>query len=311
MIPLKDENPTEITPFVTVALIVANVGVWLAIQGAGAGAEFADSLCRFGAIPGKITGRLPVDVPVMLGNHVCPIETNGLVPLVTSMFLHGGWMHLIGNMWFLWVFGNNIEDSMGHLRFLVFYLGTGLAACAVHIVANLGSGVPVVGASGAISGIMGAYLLLYPKVRVHTLVVLLFFVRMVAIPAAFWLGLWFVLQLLQAAGGEGGGVAFGAHIGGFVAGLVTVRLFARRKLVAAKRRGHVLGREELPEWERWWGLRKALRRRSARPRAARRRSSESAALPAARARSGFPAGPPPSAIGKPRRDREPPGCGRG
>jgi membrane associated rhomboid family serine protease len=172
------------------------------------------------------------------------------------MFLHGGWMHLIGNMWFLWVFGNNIEDSMGHARFVAFYLLTGLLASAAHVLTARASVVPTVGASGAISGIMGAYIVLYPRVRVLTAIFLVYFARIVALPAVAVLGLWFALQLLQgtaALGGPagGGGVAFWAHIGGFVAGAGLIKLFARRKLVRAKREGHVLTRDELGPWERW------------------------------------------------------------
>ena len=129
MFPLRDENPTEITPFVTVALIAANVGIWLFVQNAGSGERFLESLCLYGAIPGEISGAIPRGELVPLGQAAL-CRTGGLASatLLSSMFLHGGWMHLIGNMWFLWVFGNNIEDSMGHLRFVVFYLLTGLPA---------------------------------------------------------------------------------------------------------------------------------------------------------------------------------------
>jgi membrane associated rhomboid family serine protease len=163
-------------------------------------------------------------------------------------------MHLIGNMWFLWVFGNNIEDSMGHLRFVVFYLLCGLAAAGTHILISMDSAVPMVGASGAISGVMGAYIVLYPRVRVHTLVVLVFIIRVFALPAFMLLGLWFVLQLVSGAasyGAPGGGVAFGAHVGGFVAGVALIKLFERPKLVQAKREHRKLGPAELSRWERW------------------------------------------------------------
>jgi membrane associated rhomboid family serine protease len=249
--PLKDENPTELTPFVTLLLIGVNVAVWLLVQQGGLAEPFVESLCLYGAIPAKVTGQLPVDASVVLGEWRCPPGGLGLSALVTSMFLHGGWMHLVGNMWFLWVFGNNIEDSMGHLRFIAFYLLTGLVAAGAHVLTDPGSTIPVVGASGAISGVMGGYLLLYPKVKVHTLVFLFFFVRVVLLPAGVWLGLWFALQLIEAAAGRGGGVAFWAHIGGFLAGLAGVRLFARRKLVEAKRQHRVLRRDELGPWERW------------------------------------------------------------
>jgi membrane associated rhomboid family serine protease len=167
------------------------------------------------------------------------------------MFLHGGWMHLIGNMWFLWVFGNNVEDSMGHVRFAVFYLLTGLAASGAHILSSLDSPIPTVGASGAISGIMGAYILLYPHVRVLTLVVLVYFARVVALPAVVLLGLWFALQLFSGMMGQASGVAFWAHVGGFVAGVALIKLFARPKLVRAKREHRQLRPDELGPGDTW------------------------------------------------------------
>ena len=253
MFPLRDENPTEITPYVTGIIIAANVAVWLLLQHAGAGEGFLASLCAYGAIPGEITGRLTAGDWVPLGQAQCRIGGLGGWALVSSMFMHGGWMHLIGNMWFLWVFGNNIEDSMGHVRFLVFYLLTGLLASVAHVLSALDSPVPTVGASGAISGIMGAYLVLYPHVRVHTLVIFVYFARIVTLPAVAMLGLWFVFQLLQGALSPSAatGIAFWAHIGGFVAGVLLIKLFARRKLVEAKRAHRHLSRAELPPWERW------------------------------------------------------------
>ena len=251
MFPLKDENPTEITPFVTVAIIVTNVAVWLFVQSAGTGEGFIESLCAYGAIPGEITGALSAGQRVPLGS-LAECRIGGLAggTLISSMFLHGSWMHLIGNMWFLWVFGNNIEDSMGHLRFVVFYLLTGLLASGAHILSSLSSGVPTVGASGAISGIMGAYMLLYPRVRVHTLVIFFYFFRVITLPAVTMLGLWFAFQLLQGAV-VGAGVAFWAHIGGFAAGVALIKVFERRKLVAAKLAHRKLTREELSRWDRW------------------------------------------------------------
>ena len=234
MFPLRDENPTELTPFVTVTLIAANVAIWLLVQGAGVGERFLESLCIYGAIPAEITGAVRPGELVQLGpDAACTIGGLAGGALVSSMFLHGGWMHLIGNMWFLWVFGNNIEDSMGHVRFVVFYLLTGLLASGAHVLSALGSGVPTVGASGAISGIMGAYVVLYPRVRVHTLVVFVYFIRIITLPAVAMLGLWFAYQLLQGAmvGSAGAGVAFWAHIGGFVAGVALIKLFERRRTI--------------------------------------------------------------------------------
>jgi membrane associated rhomboid family serine protease len=160
----------------------------------------------------------------------------------TSMFLHGSWMHLIGNMWFLWVFGDNIEDSMGRVRFAIFYLISGVAAALLQVLFNPASGIPMVGASGAISGVMGAYLILYPRVRVFALVVLGFFFTSIALPAWTMLLYWAAVQLVSGLFGllaeERGGVAVWAHIGGFVAGVVLIKLFARHDDVIAHQSHH-------------------------------------------------------------------------
>jgi membrane associated rhomboid family serine protease len=248
MFPLRDENPTELTPFITFAIIAANVAVWLLVQGGGMDeATLQATVCSYGTIPGEVTGS--------------PVTRDGLCAsgglrwgtLVTSMFLHGSWMHLIGNMWFLWIFGNNIEDSMGHLRFLAFYLLAGLAAAGAHILSAPGSWIPTVGASGAISAVMGAYLLLYPRVRIQTLFILVVVVRVFRVPAWVILGQWIVIQVLSGAGTPAGeaGIAFWAHIGGFVAGLLLVKPFQMRRLVEAKRANVVLPRREIPHGG-WW-----------------------------------------------------------
>jgi len=171
-------------------------------------------------------------------------QAHWITPL-SSMFLHGGWFHLLGNMWFLWVFGNNIEDAMGHARFVVFYLVCGLIAATAQVLADPASAVPMVGASGAISGVMGAYLVLYPRVRVHTLVFLGFFITRWTLPAYVMLLYWAVIQVVGSlpslAGGEaGGGVAFMAHLGGFAAGVLLIKLFARPEFVRRHRRQPVL-----------------------------------------------------------------------
>jgi membrane associated rhomboid family serine protease len=255
MFPLKDENPTELIPFVTLLIIAANVATWLLVQGAGSGAAFLGSLCEFGAIPGEITGAIPAGDAIQLGAGArCRVGGLSEETLITSMFMHGSWMHLIGNMWFLWVFGNNIEDSMGHLRYIVFYLLTGVLAAGAHVMLGPDSPIPTVGASGAISGIMGAYMVLYPRIRVHTAIVLFVYIRVIPLPAWTVLLLWFLLQLAEAAfsfGGTAGGVAFGAHIGGFVAGALLVKLFGKRKLVLAKQEGRVLTRDELGRFGGW------------------------------------------------------------
>jgi membrane associated rhomboid family serine protease len=156
------------------------------------------------------------------------------------MFLHGGWLHLIGNMWFLWVFGNNVEDSMGHVRFVLFYIVCGLAAAAAQIVATPRSVLPMVGASGAISGVMGAYIVLYPRVKVHMLIFLGIFITTVAVPAWMMLGYWFLLQILgglpMLSSEPGGGTAFWAHAGGFVAGMALIWLFRNPGMIAARTR---------------------------------------------------------------------------
>lgn len=232
MLPLRDENPTDITPVLTFGLIGANVVVWLLLQGAGSGGAFMQSLCDWATIPGEVTGAIPDGEVIRRGGWRCRAGGATDVTLLTSMFMHGGWGHLIMNMWFLWVFGNNIEDAMGHGRYLVFYLVAGVLAAAAHIVTAPDSPVPTVGASGAISGVMGAYVVLYPRVRVDTLVFVVFFIRVLPLPAWAMLGYWILLQFLQGvatagAAGATGGVAVWAHVGGFVVGVVLAKLFAR------------------------------------------------------------------------------------
>jgi membrane associated rhomboid family serine protease len=247
MFPLRDENPTLLTPYITVVLIFINVVVWLYLEGAGYSPErLTATVCRYGMIPVEITGR-PLDVAD--GGMPCRLGGLTWAGTVTSMFLHGSWLHLIGNMWFLWLFGNNVEDSMGHIRYAFFYLLVGVAAAVAHLFAEPGSALPTVGASGAISGAMGAYLVLYPRVRVQTLFIFIFFIRIIAIPAWVVLLEWFVMQLLSssASAGSTGGVAFWAHIGGFVAGVAAVKLFEDRELVAARAKLRVVTPEP-PMW---------------------------------------------------------------
>ncbi|RMH22498.1 MAG: rhomboid family intramembrane serine protease [Gemmatimonadetes bacterium] len=244
MFPLQDDNPTELPPIVTMGIIAACVVVWIYVQGAGFDERLLrGSVCALGAVPAEITGFAPRPGP-----FACRFGGLTWGALVTSMFLHGSWMHLIGNMWFLWIFGNNIEDSMGHLRFLVFYVATGVIAALGHVITDPASALPIVGASGAISAVMGAYLVLYPRARVATLFFFLFFIRIVEMPAVLFLGFWFLLQLmsgmLQPPGT--GGVAFWAHIAGFVAGVVLVFAFRDPRLVRAKRAGIRLPPGEIP-----------------------------------------------------------------
>jgi membrane associated rhomboid family serine protease len=224
---------------------------WLLVQGAGSEMALAGSVCNLGLIPGELTRTVPPGTGFRMGEEIVCLTDPGSQTshVLTSMFLHGSWMHLLGNMWFLWLFGNNIEDSMTRPRFIVFYLLTGLAAAMAQVAADPGSAVPMVGASGAISGVMGAYLVLYPRVRVFTMVPLGFFITSMALPAWTMLLYWMFLQFvggITSIADEGGGVAFWAHIGGFVAGVVLVKLFARRDHVAAHRAHHWR-----PEREMW------------------------------------------------------------
>ena len=237
MFPIRDDNPHYLTPWVTYALVALNVLVWLLIQGAGTVPALPASVCTLGLVPGELLGTLPGGVQVPLGSGLaCVIDDHGdWTTLFSHMFLHGSWLHLLGNLWFLWIFGNNVEDSMGHLRFVVFFLLCGLAAAGLQMAASPGSGVPMVGASGAIGGVMGAYVVLYPRVNVHLLLWLGFFVTTIAVPAYWMLGYWFVLQMfggLGSLGASGGGVAFWAHIGGFVAGALLVLVFKNPRLLA-------------------------------------------------------------------------------
>jgi membrane associated rhomboid family serine protease len=239
MIPISDENPTLRTPVVTYALLLTLVAVWVVAQGAGMEPNvLIASVCNWGMVPGELTGGAPLGLAIPMSRELaCVIDAerkNVLTPL-TSMFLHGGWAHLLGNCLYLWVFGNNVEDSMGRGRFLAFYLVCGLAAAATHVFLEQSSPVPTVGASGAISGVLGGYLLLYPRVRVRTYFPPIFLFH---VPAWLMLVLWFGQQvlsglpeLMQMRPDASGGVAVWAHVGGFVAGAALVRLFEDRSMV--------------------------------------------------------------------------------
>jgi membrane associated rhomboid family serine protease len=221
MIPLRDDNPASIKPLASVTILVmcGLVFLWQWSLGPVVGQRVIYAL---GVIPA-----------VLLGLTELPAELSMVPPsltLVTSMFMHGGWMHLLGNMLYLWIFGDNVEDSMGHGRFIVFYLLCGVAAALAQVLPQPGSPVPMVGASGAISGVLGAYLLLYPHARVLVLIPLPFWLHVVRLPAGIVLAVWFGLQLLSnllAQTGPQGGVAFGAHIGGFLAGMLLIPFMKR------------------------------------------------------------------------------------
>ena len=191
MFPYRDENPAILTPFVTVGLIAANLAVWVVFQGMGNEQRLAATVCEYGLTPGDLLHRLPIGSAFPVGDGMaCVIDgSSAWFTVLTSMFLHGGWLHVLGNMWFLWIFGNNVEDAMGHARFFVFYLVCGFAAAAAQVLSGPDSAVSMVGASGAISGVMGAYVVLYPRVRVHCIVWLILIFRF-AVPA------WLMLRLL-------------------------------------------------------------------------------------------------------------------
>jgi membrane associated rhomboid family serine protease len=267
MFPLKDNIPTDRFPIITVLLIAANVFVYFFLQGGGIlhGPRNAE-VVKYGAIPYEIThpgdrcgtqGRLAGGATLQTGGAVvCEGDTvrlsdgrdatvaqtsgSGAISawftLVTAMFLHGGILHLLGNMLFLWIFGTNVEDATSRIRFPVYYLLGGLTAVGLQIAMDPGSTVPTVGASGAIAAVLGGYILLYPRARVVTLVFVIVFFTLIELPAWVLLGFWFVqqavfaaAQVAQPAGGGGGGVAYAAHVGGFVFGLLAIRAFAKQR----------------------------------------------------------------------------------
>lgn len=215
MIPLRDHNPSNTVPFVTLALIIANIYVfWQEITTP----RLRSFIMEYALVPANV--------------NFTDLET--LEPFFTSMFLHGGWLHLISNMWFLWIFGNNVEDRLGKIRYLFFYIITGLAAGVSQYAVNPSGIIPMLGASGAVAGVLGAYLLFFPRHRIDTLIPFFFWLEIVSLPAIIMIGIWFLTQIL--AGFESlsiqtasaGGVAFFAHIGGFLAGLILASLYRQR-----------------------------------------------------------------------------------
>ncbi len=247
MIPLKDDIPTRRFPILTVILIAANVAMFFLFQGAYLNdGEFDQKVVDYGTIPYEITHPGDECAVTADGNLACegqagvsgqaPDQPSTWLTILTSMFMHGGILHLAGNMVFLWIFGNNIEDSMGRGRFVAFYVLGGIAAVLAQTVIDPDAAVPTIGASGAVAAVLGGYALLYPRARVVTLLFIIIFFTIVELPALIVLGLWFLLQAAAGAaevatpvtGGEGGGVAYFAHIGGFVFGLVAIKLFANR-----------------------------------------------------------------------------------
>lgn len=219
MIPYKDDNPTIHFPIITIILIVINTIIFLFQISSGTDSNAV--IYTYGVIPYRL----------LHGNE--GIGTPIAVNLFTAMFLHGGFLHLAGNMLYLWIFGNNIEDRLGILRFIIFYLLCGVIATYAHALSDPSSMIPMIGASGAISGILGAYLVLFPKARIHTLIFFGFFIQVIKIPAVIVIGFWIVIQfvsglLSKGLYGGGGGVAWFAHIGGFLAGVLLIKLFLKK-----------------------------------------------------------------------------------
>jgi membrane associated rhomboid family serine protease len=222
MIPLHDDNPTEITPYITIGFI--SICVLVFFWQLSLNQETLHlAIYSFGTIPALLFNVEPRPEEIA----IVPVWAT----MFTSMFMHGGWMHLIGNMLYLWIFGNNVEDAMGHVRFIIFYFVCGIAAVMAQALPDTSSVVPMIGASGAISGVLGAYLLLYPHARVLVGIPFGFYLHTMKLPAGWVLVFWFVLQLVSSlmAGNQQGGVAFGAHIGGFVAGMMLVPLFKKKE----------------------------------------------------------------------------------
>ncbi len=239
MIPLKDNIPNNRFPFVTVTLILINVVVYLlAIRHGGSliGGPDAQEVVKYGAIPTALTHCLS-EHEVIVGNQLVCAHSGGIPTwetIFTGMFMHASFLHIAGNMLFLWIFGNNVEDAMGPVKYVFFYLLGGIAALALQVVIDPNSTAPTLGASGAIAAVLGGYIVLYPRARVLTLIFIIFFFTVVELPALIVLGLWFIQQAVFAAAGltnptAGGGVAYFAHVGGFVFGLSTIRLLATRR----------------------------------------------------------------------------------
>jgi membrane associated rhomboid family serine protease len=215
MLPLKDNIPSRTRPIVTYTILGINVIVFLYEKSLGS--AFNDFVMTYGAIPYDIF-------------H--PVGISSYATLISSMFLHGNFMHIFGNMLFLWIFADNIEDTVGHIKFIFFYVVCGIAGALLHAVTAPDSTVPMIGASGAISGVLGAYILLYPRARILSLIFFGFFLRIIYLPAVIFLGIWFAYQFLfgvSTLGGRGGGVAYFAHIGGFIVGLLLALPFRKKK----------------------------------------------------------------------------------
>ena len=218
MLPIRDDTPSRTFPLVTFLLILANGLVWLWEVSLGSGAALTSAYLRFGFIPGILTGAQEPP-PGALQPYI--------LTALTSMFMHGSWTHILGNMLFLWIFGNNIEDHLGHGKYLLFYLAGGVAAAMTLLLSGPTSEIPTIGASGAIAAVMGAYFFLFPRAKVQTLVFFIF-ITVVRIPAWIFLGIWFVMQLFEGTFGAAQGVAVWAHVGGFLFGVLVAWITSRR-----------------------------------------------------------------------------------
>jgi membrane associated rhomboid family serine protease len=223
MIPLTDENPTDTIPIVNIFLIITNISVFI----------YQNYFVPGGAHPLFLKlGFIPYEL-----SHLVDINPKNLVPfpltIFTAMFMHGGWLHLLSNMLYLWIFGDNIEDILGHVKYLIFYIVCGIAATLVHGYINIDSQIPTIGASGAIAGILGAYMLLYPRARIKTLLIIFIFIKIVYIPAIIILGYWILIQVISGFAEyglrTGSGIAWFAHIGGFIAGMALIAIIKKRK----------------------------------------------------------------------------------
>lgn len=217
MIPLKDDNPTRTFPIITILIIVANIVVFFYMVS-------LEETSRRNLV--SLYGTTPYELMHGIGFNR-GVSISVILTIITSMFLHGGLFHLLGNMWYLWIFGNNVEDSMGHLRFVFFYIICGALAVFAHAVLNHESMLPMIGASGAISGILGGYLILFPRAKILTLIPIGFYIHITKIPALFFLGFWIVYQFIFSILGNAGGIAWFAHIGGFMAGILLIGFFKK------------------------------------------------------------------------------------
>ena len=225
MIPIRDRNPSSTFPYVTIGIIVVNIFIFL--YEISLDSELGVFVMKFGVVPLRVSNYSQVPDLTFASTFF---------PFISSMFLHGGFIHLIGNMWFLWIFGDNIEDKLGHFKYIVFYILCGIIASSVHVFFNSQSDMPCIGASGAIAGVLGAYMITFPRARVVTIVPLFIFIQVIELPAVIVLGFWFVIQFFNGAASitasaSGGGVAWWAHIGGFAAGIIIfyiIRIFFSR-----------------------------------------------------------------------------------